>query len=100
MATKIEESVKRPGQDPEPLPDLRGEPTGDGAGTASELDISLEVVWNGTVVARPQPVDGAPHARPNGHQPGRAPSSWPLSPFVSLSRPRCGASCTTGENLG
>ncbi|HSF98185.1 MAG TPA: fumarylacetoacetase [Ornithinibacter sp.] len=46
--------VPLPGQHPEPLPYLRGEPTADGASTASGLDISLEVVWNGTVVARPQ----------------------------------------------
>lgn len=46
--------VPLPGQDPEPLPYLRGEPTADGASTASGLDISLEVEWNGTVVARPQ----------------------------------------------
>ena len=46
--------VPLPGQDPEPLPYLRGEPTADGAGTAYGLDISLEVEWNGTVVARPQ----------------------------------------------
>jgi fumarylacetoacetase len=46
--------VPLPGQDPEPLPYLRGAPTTDGESTASGLDISLEVIWNGTVVARPQ----------------------------------------------
>jgi fumarylacetoacetase len=46
--------VPLPGQDPEPLPYLRGEPTVDGAGTAYGLDVHLEVDWNGTVVSRPQ----------------------------------------------
>ena len=41
------------GQDPEPLPYLRGEPTDDGASTAYGLDIDYEVEWNGTVVSRP-----------------------------------------------
>ena len=35
--------VPLPGQDPEPLPYLRGEPTADGAGTASGPGIGLEV---------------------------------------------------------
>ncbi len=46
--------VPLPGQDPEPLPHLQGEPTADGAGTAYGLDIHYEVDWNGTVVSRPQ----------------------------------------------
>ncbi len=46
--------VPLPGQDPEPLPYLRGEPTDDGAGTAFGLDLHLEVDWNGTVVSRPE----------------------------------------------
>ena len=46
--------VALPGQDPEPLPYLRGEPTDDGAGTAYGLDLHLEVDWNGTVVSRPE----------------------------------------------
>ncbi len=46
--------VPLPGQDPEPLPYLRGEPGADGAGTAYGLDIAVEVDWNGTVVSRPQ----------------------------------------------
>ncbi len=46
--------VPLPGQDPEPLPHLRGEPTADGAGTAYGLDIDYEVEWNGTVVSRPR----------------------------------------------
>jgi fumarylacetoacetase len=46
--------VALPGQHPEPLPYLRGEPTDDGAGTAYGLDIALEVEWNGTVVTRPR----------------------------------------------
>jgi fumarylacetoacetase len=41
--------VDLPGQDPEPLPYLRG--TGD---AARGLDIHYEVVWNGTVVSRPE----------------------------------------------
>ena len=45
--------VPLPGQDPEPLPYLRGEPTADGASTAYGLDITYEVDWNGTVVSRP-----------------------------------------------
>lgn len=45
--------VPLPGQDPEPLPYLRGEPTDDGASTAYGLDIDYEVEWNGTVVSRP-----------------------------------------------
>lgn len=46
--------VPLPGQDPEPLPYLRSEPTGDGTGTAFGLDLHLEVDWNGTVVSRPE----------------------------------------------
>jgi fumarylacetoacetase len=46
--------VALPGQDPEPLPYLRGEPTADGASTAYGLDIHYEVDWNGTVVSRPE----------------------------------------------
>lgn len=46
--------VALPGQDPEPLPYLRGEPTDDGAGTAYGLDLHVEVDWNGTVVSRPE----------------------------------------------
>jgi fumarylacetoacetase len=45
--------VPLPGQDPEPLDYLRGEPTEDGAGTAYGLDIDYEVEWNGTVVSHP-----------------------------------------------
>ena len=41
--------VDLPGQDPEPLPYLRG--TGD---AALGLDVHYEVVWNGTVVSRPE----------------------------------------------
>jgi fumarylacetoacetase len=44
--------VPLPGQDPEPLPYLRG--TGEGAGTAYGLDLHYEVVWNGSVVSRPE----------------------------------------------
>lgn len=39
--------VPLPGQDPEPLPYLRGE-------GAYGLDVHLEVEWNGTVVSRPE----------------------------------------------
>ena len=46
--------VALPGQDPEPLPYLRGEVTADGAGTAYGLDVHVEVDWNGTVVSRPE----------------------------------------------
>ncbi len=46
--------VALPGQDPEPLPYLRGEATDDGAGTAYGLDLHVEVDWNGTVVSRPE----------------------------------------------
>ena len=46
--------VPLPGQDPEPLPYLQGEPTDDGAGTAYGLDLHVEVDWNGTVVSRPE----------------------------------------------
>ena len=41
--------VDLPGQDPQPLPYLRG--TGD---AALGLDVHYEVVWNGTVVSRPE----------------------------------------------
>jgi fumarylacetoacetase len=44
--------VPLPGQDPEPLPYLRG--SGEGPGTAYGLDLHLEVEWNGTVVSRPE----------------------------------------------
>ncbi len=46
--------VALPGQDPEPLPYLRGVVTADGAGTAYGLDVHVEVDWNGTVVSRPE----------------------------------------------
>ncbi|MEO5610807.1 MAG: fumarylacetoacetase [Ornithinibacter sp.] len=46
--------VPLPGQDPQPLPYLRGDATDDGTGTAYGLDISIEIDWNGTVVSRPQ----------------------------------------------
>ncbi len=46
--------VALPGQDPEPLPYLRGAATDDGAGTAYGLDLHVEVDWNGTVVSRPE----------------------------------------------
>ena len=49
--------VPLPGQDPEPLLYLRGEPTDEPAGTAYGLDLHLEVDWNGTVVSRPQSRD-------------------------------------------
>lgn len=45
--------VPLPGQDPEPLEYLRGEPTQDGASTAYGLDIDYEIEWNGTLVSRP-----------------------------------------------
>ena len=41
--------VPLPGQDPEPLPYLRGGPD-----SVFGLDLHLEVEWNGTVVARPE----------------------------------------------
>ena len=44
--------VPLPGQDPEPLPYLRG--SGEGPGTAYGLDIHVEVDWNATVVSRPE----------------------------------------------
>ncbi|QKE85435.1 fumarylacetoacetase [Arthrobacter sp. NEB 688] len=44
--------VPLPGQDPEPLPYLRG--SGEGPGTAWGLDVHVEVEWNGTVVSRPE----------------------------------------------
>jgi fumarylacetoacetase len=46
--------VPLPGQDPEPLPYLRGSATDDGASTAYGLDVHVEVDWNGTVVSRPE----------------------------------------------
>jgi fumarylacetoacetase len=52
--------VPLPGQDPEPLPYLRGDPgerPGEGAAAAAPvygLDVSYEVEWNGTVVSRPR----------------------------------------------
>ena len=54
MAALRAARVPLPGQDPQPLPYLSGEPTADGVGTAYGLDISYEVDWNGTVVSRPQ----------------------------------------------
>ncbi|NLW98930.1 MAG: fumarylacetoacetase, partial [Actinomycetales bacterium] len=45
--------VPLPGQDPQPLPYLRG---GEGEGGASDaygLDIGFEIEWNGTEVSRP-----------------------------------------------
>jgi fumarylacetoacetase len=44
--------VRLPGQDPQPLPYLRG--AGDDPGSAYGLDLHLEVEWNGTVVSRPE----------------------------------------------
>ena len=46
--------VPLPGQDPEPLPYLRGSGEGEDPGTAYGLDIHVEVEWNGTVVSRPE----------------------------------------------
>jgi len=46
--------VPLPGQDPEPLPYLRGNAGDDGVGTAYGLDVHVEVDWNGTVVSRPE----------------------------------------------
>ena len=46
--------VALPGQDPAPLPYLRGEPADGSAGTAYGLDVHLEVDLNGTVVSRPE----------------------------------------------
>ncbi len=47
--------VPLPGQDPEPLPYLRGSGGDDGGpGTAYGLDVHVEVEWNGTVVSRPE----------------------------------------------
>ncbi len=46
--------VPLPGQDPEPLPHLRGSATENGTGTAFGLDIHYEVDWNGTVVSHPE----------------------------------------------
>ncbi len=48
--------VALPGQDPEPLPYLRGSTTGADS-TAFGLDIHYEVDWNGTVVSRPEARD-------------------------------------------
>jgi fumarylacetoacetase len=47
----VDARVPLPGQDPEPLPYLRG--SGQDAGSAYGLDIHVEVEWNGTVVSRP-----------------------------------------------
>ena len=49
MAALASAHVPLPGQDPEPLPYLRG-----GADAVFGLDLHLEVDWNGTVVARPE----------------------------------------------
>jgi fumarylacetoacetase len=49
MAALRAARVALPGQDPEPLPYLRGGPD-----AVFGLDLHLEVVWNGTVVARPE----------------------------------------------
>ena len=49
MAALAAARVPLPGQDPEPLPYLRG-----GADAVFGLDLHLEVEWNGTVVARPE----------------------------------------------
>jgi fumarylacetoacetase len=47
--------VSLPGQDPEPLPYLRADQAAaDGGDAAYGLDIHYEVVWNGTVVSRPE----------------------------------------------
>ncbi len=47
--------VALPGQDPEPLPYLRGTAaTAGDPGTAWGLDVHVEVEWNGTVVSRPE----------------------------------------------
>jgi len=54
MAALAAARVPLPGQDPAPLPHLRGAATADGAGTAYGLDLHYEVEWNGTVVSRPQ----------------------------------------------
>ena len=48
--------VPLPGQDPEPLPYLRGSTT-DAGSTAFGLDVHVEVDWNGTVVSRPEARD-------------------------------------------
>jgi fumarylacetoacetase len=48
--------VALPGQDPEPLPYLRGSTAGADS-TAFGLDIHYEVDWNGTVVSRPEARD-------------------------------------------
>ncbi len=44
--------VPLPGQSPEPLPYLRG--SSEGVSTAYGLDLHYEVVWNGSVVSRPE----------------------------------------------
>lgn len=49
MAALASARVPLPGQDPEPLPYLRG-----GSDAVFGLDLHLEVEWNGTVVARPE----------------------------------------------
>lgn len=53
-----EARIPLPGQDPEPLPYLRGaaddsQERSGAAGTAYGLDIDVEVEWNGTIVSRP-----------------------------------------------
>jgi fumarylacetoacetase len=49
MAALAAARVPLPGQDPEPLPYLRGD-----SDAVFGLDLHLEVEWNGTVVARPE----------------------------------------------
>ncbi|NHA68805.1 fumarylacetoacetase [Phycicoccus flavus] len=66
--------VPLPGQDPEPLPYLRGRDGADGGpGTAYGLDVHVEVEWNGTAVSRPEyrdmywsPVQMLTHLTVNG----------------------------------
>ena len=73
--------VPLPGQDPEPLPYLRGEPSDDEAGTAYGLDVHLEVDWNGTVDLAPgvprhvlvAGADGGAHDGERGHPARRRP---------------------------
>ncbi|GAA2168991.1 fumarylacetoacetase [Pedococcus bigeumensis] len=52
MAALASARVPLPGQDPAPLPYLRG-----GVDSVFGLDLHLEVEWNGTVVARPEARD-------------------------------------------
>lgn len=48
-----EARVRLPGQDPQPLPYLRGGDGEDGVSTAYGLDIDYEIEWNGTAVSHP-----------------------------------------------